>query len=138
MHTTALVLHEVEVEQMANSAFGALLKQRRQSLGVTLRDFCLKNRFDPGNYSRIERGLFPPPQKTELLEKYATALKLKRGSEEWLEFFDLAAAGRGELPQDLLQDDDLVAKLPVLFRTLRGSPVSPEKLETLVEKIRRA
>ena len=123
---------------MAAGAFGELLKRHRHALGKTLRDFCLAHGLDPGNYSRLERGLFPPPQKTELLEKYATALGLRRGSEEWLEFFDLAAATRGELPKDLLADDDLISKLPVLFRTLRGSPVSPEKLDELIEKIRRA
>src|SRR5687768_12996074 len=102
---------------MRESIFGQLLKRHRQRLGKTLRDFCLEHGLDPGNYSRLERGLFPPPQKSELLEKYATALGLERGSEQWLEFFDLAAASRGELPQDLLADDDLIAKLPILFRT---------------------
>lgn len=122
---------------MAN-AFGDLLKIRRRMLGKTLRDFCLENGFDPGNYSKLERGRFPPPQKTELLEKYATALGLRRQSEEWLEFFDLAAATRGELPKDLLGDDELIAKLPALFRTLRGSQVSSEKLDELIEKVRGA
>ncbi len=82
--------------------------------------------------------MYPPPQNPELLEKYATALGLVRGSDEWLEFFDVAAAERGELPPDLLSDEELVEKLPVLFRTLRGQPVPPEKLDELVERIRRS
>jgi transcriptional regulator with XRE-family HTH domain len=123
---------------MPTSAFGILMKSLRQKTGKTMRDFCLEHKFDPGNYSRLERGMFPPPQREDLLEKYATAFGLVRGSDEWIEFFDVAAAGRGELPRDLLDDDELLEKLPVLFRTLRGSQVSPEKLDELIEKIRKA
>jgi transcriptional regulator with XRE-family HTH domain len=119
-----------------SAAFGKLLKKLRMERGLTLREFCQTNGIDPGNYSRLERGLFPPPQKQELLAKYATALGLKRGSDEWLEFFDLAATSRGQIPSDLLSDDAVVEKLPVLFRTLRGSPVPVDKLDELVKKIR--
>lgn len=125
------------VVKMSN-AFGILMKRLRVHKGLTLREFCLVNGFDPGNYSRLERGLFPPPQKEELLEKYATALSLKRGSDEWLEFFDLAATSRGEIPKDLLSDEELLGKLPLVFRTLRGSALSPEKLDDLIDTIRRS
>lgn len=123
---------------MSTEIFGTLLKTLRQRTGKTMREFCLEHKFDPGNYSRLERGMFPPPQREDLLEKYATALGLNRGSEEWIEFFDTAAACRGELPKDLLSDKELLEKLPVLFRTLRGAPVSASKLDELIEKIRRA
>lgn len=118
--------------------FGAYLKQLRQLHGQTLRAFCQKNGFDPGNYSRLERGLLPPPQSEEKLGDYARALGLKRGSDEWIELFDRAAASRGELPKDILSDAEVVDKLPVLFRTIRGSQVSWEKLDELIEKIRRS
>jgi len=67
------------------SKFAAMLKRIRLEQGLTLREFCLKNGFDPGNYSRLERGLFPPPESHELLERYAFALGLKPGSDQWLE-----------------------------------------------------
>ena len=121
-----------------SKAFGKRMKELRIAKGLTLREFCQANRFDPGNYSRLERGLFAPPQKEELLAKYALALGLTRGSDAWLEFFDLAAASRGELPPDLLSDEQVVEKLPVLFRTLRGSPVTEAQMDGLVEKIRRS
>jgi transcriptional regulator with XRE-family HTH domain len=120
-----------------SNAFGKHLKKLRIEKGLTLREFCQANGLDAGNYSRLERGLFPPPQKDSLLAKYATALGLRRGSDEWLEFFDLAAATRGQLPKDLLSDEELLEKLPVLFRTLRGSPVPLEKLDDLIDKVRR-
>ncbi len=122
---------------MSRNAFGALLKRLRIERSRTLRDFCVEHGFDPGNYSRLERGVFNPPHDREKLEKYALALELSPGTDEWLEFFDTAAAARGELPQDLLADEEIVEKLPILFRTLRAKPVSPEKLDGLVESIRR-
>jgi transcriptional regulator with XRE-family HTH domain len=123
---------------MAATAFGRRLKELRVRQQVTLRDFCQQHGFDPGNYSRLERGLFPPPQREDLLERYALALGLKRGSDEWIEFFDLAAVSRGEIPAELLNDEELLEKLPVLFRTLKGAQISPDKLDELIERIRRA
>jgi transcriptional regulator with XRE-family HTH domain len=120
------------------NAFGTLLRKLRAKRGLTLREFCLNNNFDPGNYSRLERGLYPPPHARKHLETYARALELIEGSDEWIEFFDVAAAARGEIPRDLLADAELVEKLPVLFRTLRGQPVSPEKLDELANLIRRS
>lgn len=121
---------------MSRNAFGALLKRLRIKRGLTLREFCIRHGFDPGNYSRLERGVFNPPQDRQKLEKYARALGLSPGDDDWLEFFDTAAASRGEIPQDLLSDEEVVSKLPLLFRTLRARPVSPEKLDELVDRIR--
>ncbi len=120
------------------SAFGSFIKKKRKDLGLTLRRFCTENGLDPGNMSRLERGLLPPPQSREKLEKLARFLRLKKGSDEWYELFDLAAAEKGRIPDDILRDEDVVAKLPLLFRTLRGQKVPDEKLDELVRKIRRS
>ena len=125
-------------ESEMSKKFGALLKKLRLEKGQTLREFCLERGFDPGNFSRLERGLFPPPQSHELLEKYAVALGLTPGSDDWLEFFDVAAAERGEIPPDLMSDAEVVDKLPVLFRTMRAKQVSGDGLDDLVERIRRS
>jgi transcriptional regulator with XRE-family HTH domain len=119
------------------SIFAAMLKRIRIAKAVTLREFCLTNGFDPGNYSRLERGLYPPPT-PEHLEKYARALGLAPGSDKWLELFDLAATCRGELPSDLMANDRVVEKLPVLFRTMRAKQVSPAQLDALIDEIRRS
>ena len=111
---------------MANK-FGILLKKHRLASGKTLREFCLEHGLDPGNYSRLERGLFTPPQSHELVEKYAHALGLKPGTDDWLEFFDTAALERGQIPADLMSDADVVKKLPVLFRTMRAKQVTSDK-----------
>ena len=91
--------------------FGALLKKHRLAKGKTLREFCLENGFAPSTLSRMERGLFLPPQSRELVEKYAVALRLKPGSDDWLELFDVAAAERGQIPAELLADAELLDKL---------------------------
>ena len=118
--------------------FSVKLKELRVSAGLTLREFCLRNKIDPGNYSKLERGHFPPPESHDLLEKYATALGLKPGSDNWLELFDLAAAERGRIPEDLMSDEKIVDKLPVLFRTMRGTPLSVDQLDELIEHVRRS
>ena len=118
------------------SKFAAYFKDIRLKTGLSLREFCLKHDLDPGNMSRLERGLVSPPKKREKLEKYARFLKLKKGSDEWFQFFDLAAVEGGRIPEDVLSDKGVVARLPLLFRTLRGQKVSDDKLDDLIRQIR--
>ena len=118
--------------------FGEFFRSMRGRSKLSLRGFCLDNGFDPGNISRLERGVLLPPESGKKLETYAKALGLEKGSDAWYTFFDLAAAERGRIPEDVLSDADLVDRLPVLFRTLRGQRVDEEALNDLVERIRRA
>lgn len=123
---------------MARKTFGVYFKECRISTGMNLRTFCRESGFDPGNISRLERGLLPPPHSEEKLTQYATALSIKPGSDQWYEFFDRAAAERGRIPKDILSDEEVLGKLPVLFRTLRGKKVSDAHLDALVDRIRKA
>jgi len=86
--------------------FGDFFRQRRTALGLSLREFCRRNGFDPGNVSRLERGLTAPPQTGGLLEQYAKALKLEPASLEWDTFHSLAV-------------DELEKRLPKLRRGSR-------------------
>ena len=63
---------------------------------------------------------------------------LEPGSEDWFRFFDYAAVDAGRIPSYLLEDAELVGKLPVFFRTLSGQKPSKEDLETLLEIIRKS
>jgi|TARA_B100000315_G_scaffold23163_1_gene20025 transcriptional regulator with XRE-family HTH domain len=122
---------------MANAMkFGKFFKERRIVLEKTLRQFCFENELDPGNISKLERGLLPPPQSREKLEEYAKLLKIKKGSDEWYTFFDLAAAETGRIPDDLMEEKKIEDKLPIFFRTLRGQKVPNEKLDELIKKLR--
>jgi len=122
----------------AKLTFGEFFKQRRMGLKMTLRQFCAENKLDPGNISRLERGLMQPPQGSDKLEEYARYLQIKKGSDDWYRFFDSARIEVGRIPDELLKDDAIVASLPILFRTLRGQKISEKKLEKLVELIRKA
>jgi transcriptional regulator with XRE-family HTH domain len=106
-------------------------------LGLTLREFCRKNGFDAGNISKIERGLARAPQSSEIKAKYAAALGIKEGTDDWLMFFDLAAADLGQIPEDLKSDEKLLESLPLLFRTVRDSDLSEEQLKKLIEAVRK-
>lgn len=122
----------------AKLSFGEFFKEKRISLRKTLRQFCAENGLDPGNISRLERGLMQPPQGSDKLEEYARYLQIKKGSDDWYKFFDLARIGAGRIPDELLKDENLVASLPILFRTLRGQKISEKKLEKLVELIKKS
>jgi transcriptional regulator with XRE-family HTH domain len=117
--------------------FGEFVKARRLQLGFTLREFCGKHGFDIGNWSKVERGKLAPPQAEEKLQKCARALEIMEGSEDWVRFFDLAAVSAGQIPQRILSDEELLPKLPLVFRTISGRPLSPDNLRRLAEDIRR-
>ncbi len=118
------------------SSFGEFFKDRRVTLGLTLRQFASNFSLDPGNLSKMERGLLPPPQNKEKLEEYAQYLNLKKGSDNWYEFFDLAATETGRIPDEILSDAEVMNQLPLLFRTFRGQKVPEDKLDKLIKKIK--
>jgi transcriptional regulator with XRE-family HTH domain len=117
--------------------FGAFFKACRLEARKGLRQFCVGNDFDPGNISRMERGVMPPPQSQALLTKYARALGIREGSDEWYTFFDLAAADKGLIPPDLLNDEEVLAQLPMVFRTMRNRKPDAKTLDALIELLRR-
>lgn len=121
---------------MAAKSFGEFFKQKRADTGLTLRAFCERHGFDAGNISKLERGIMAPPHGDEKLGEYAEALGLGRDSNEWFEFFDLAAAARGEIPADLLSDAQVVERLPVMFQAMRD--LDPAKLDRFIELVRRS
>lgn len=127
-----------ERNDMLQNAFGEYIRVRRAALRLSLRSFAEKAGLDAGNASRLERGRVAPPEKPGILDRIASALELRGGSPEYQQLIDLAAAAKGRIPQDLLTDEEVAARLPILFRTLRGKPLSGEQLEKLIDSIRRA
>ena len=121
---------------MSAALFGEFFKKKRIELGKTLRQFCIENNLDPGNISKLERGILPPPTSEEKLEHYARCLKIKKGSDEWYEFFDLAHASAGRIPEEIVSDENLLSKLPLVFRTLRGQKLTREQLNKLAKKLK--
>ena len=82
--------------------FGALLKDIRIAKGLTLRQCCEQLGVDPSNWSKLERGITPPPKDPAILEGWATALELTGEARQ--EFLDTAALSRRELPADIASE----------------------------------
>lgn len=116
-----------------NETFGDFFKSKRISLGLSLRSFCEKNHFDPGNISRMERGLLSPTVEEKKLIVYAEALKISEKSSEWAKFFDLANIAKGTIPSDIREDLNLMSIMPAFYRTVRGEKFDKDKLEKLFE-----
>ena len=116
--------------------FGTFVKELRARKRLGLREFCLEHGHDPSNWSKIEREVLVPPRDEETLRAWAKQLGLRQGSEDWLRFFDYAAVDAGRIPDYVLNDEKLVAQLPVFFRTLSGQKPAPEDLKKLVELIK--
>jgi transcriptional regulator with XRE-family HTH domain len=118
--------------------FGRFFKEKRLAQGLSLREFCRRHELDAGNHSKLERGVLPPPESRERLERYATMLGLEEGTDDWFTFFDLAAAARGRIPDALMEEERVVRALPIMFRTLRRDRVTKKDLEKLADTISRA
>src|SRR5438552_14579509 len=118
--------------------FGKFIKELRARQRLGLREFCLENGYDPSNWSKIEREVLPPPRDEATLRAWARQLGLKPGTDDWLKFFDLAAVDSGRIPDYVLKDEELVAQLPVFFRTFSGQKPSREDLDKLVQLIKNA
>lgn len=117
-------------------SFGQFIKEKRIGLELTLRAFCERQPCDPGNHSKLERGILNPPDDEAFMEKLAAALRIEKGTGDWFEFHTLANVARQQIPKVLMDDAEVVSKLPVLFRTLQGEPLPEEKMDELIDFIR--
>jgi transcriptional regulator with XRE-family HTH domain len=96
--------------------FGKYVKHLRLKQKISLHEFCEHSKYDKGNWSRIERGLLPPPKKKEILKRLAKNLKLS--PDKQMAFFNLAYVSRGEIPPEVMhkvQKDDALFKELLLF-----------------------
>ncbi len=116
--------------------FGSFIRLKREESRVGLRQFCLELNFDPSRWSKVERGVLQPPSDEGTLKGIAKILAIKKDSNEWTKLKDLAAFGRGELPKDIMEDKELVACLPLVFRTLRNEKPTKDQLNNLADLIR--
>jgi transcriptional regulator with XRE-family HTH domain len=120
-----------------NPEFGAFFRKKRHETGLTLREFCIKHDLDPGNMSKLERGILPPPRDEEKKRKYAKALGIREGTDDWYTFFDLAAACAGSLPNDIAANEEIIRALPAFFRVVRTAEDSEKVLERLIEAVKK-
>ena len=117
--------------------FSEFFKVRRKEYG-TVRQFAKKNGFDAAYISRLENGISLPPKDQEKLFKIGIALGLKKGTDEWQEFLDLAAIAKCELPADLHDNERIASVLPAFYRTLRKKELDEDEVQELLDLIKKS
>jgi transcriptional regulator with XRE-family HTH domain len=115
--------------------FNETVKSLRIQKRLTLRDFCAQVGLDASNWSKVERGVNPPPGDVALLERLADFFALT-GSEK-LAFIDEAALQRREIPADVADNSVLQKALPAFFRAARGHELTEQELISLAEDIKK-
>lgn len=115
--------------------FNETIKSLRIQKRLTLRDFCAQVGLDPSNWSKVERGVNPPPGDVGLLERLAEFFALK--GEQKLGFMDAAALQRKEIPPDIADSAILQRALPAFFRAARGHELTEDELKNLAEDIQK-
>ncbi len=118
--------------------FGELLKNLRINKGLTLRQACRLTNYDPSNWSKIERGILPPPSDEKILKSWTKILGISRNKKQIQEFIDNAKVTQGLIPQDILSQDILVKRLPAFFRTLRNKKPTKKEIDRLIKLIARS
>ncbi|MBX2943606.1 MAG: helix-turn-helix domain-containing protein [Cyclobacteriaceae bacterium] len=111
--------------------FHQFILEKRVERDVTLREFCRATELDPSNWSKVERGIADPPKSKEVLKRIATALQFN--GEETSTLMDLAMIE--SIPQDLRPTEDILEKLPIFFRTVRGEKPTEDELRKLIERL---
>ncbi|GAG32936.1 unnamed protein product [marine sediment metagenome] len=116
--------------------FGSMLRERRKVLRLGLREFALRAEVDAGNLSKIERGKLNPPQTRDALDRICFALEYDPASQEAELLRDRAAAENGRLSEEILADEEIMSRMPVLLRTVHNKQLSAEQLDRLIEMIK--
>ncbi len=116
--------------------FGEFVRTKRLEHDLSLRRFCLDAGLDPSNWSKIERDRLPVTSNREQLESIAKVLKLKKGSDDYHTFFNLAYISQQKIPDDIYSDAEVMEVLPVFFRTVQSGKPSKEELNQLIKLLK--
>ena len=115
--------------------FSATVKSLRIAKNLTLRDFCQQVGLDASNWSKVERGINPPPGDVGFLESLADFFGLVSNDKQ--SFIDEAMLQRKELPPDIADDEILQKALPAFFRAARSHKLTEAELKQFADDIRR-
>lgn len=116
--------------------FGDLLRSLRIKAGFSLREFAKLVGMQPSNLSLLENNKANPPRDNQILFKLAAALELKKDSEDWNNFFDLAVQDIDKIPPDILEDENIREYLPIMLRTIANTKPSANEILELIRRIR--
>lgn len=124
----------MEVLRESSPLFGSFVKKFRDEQEIGLREFCLKLELDPGNWSKIERGIFQPPNKPELLKRIAKMLGLNEAERQNLS--DYADLDKSIIPKDIAEDKYVLKMLPAFMRTVSETKPTEGEMDALLQLIR--
>ncbi|WP_288517471.1 helix-turn-helix transcriptional regulator [uncultured Treponema sp.] len=114
-------------------AFGEFISKKRQDLGMTLRGFAKELGKSPSYVSDIEKGNREPNEKA-LLESLVKVLKLS--NDEANKLYDMAAAQKNELAQDVSEYVNETALAKVALRTAKENGATEEDWKKFIEKLK--
>ena len=87
-----------------------MIKRRRISAGLTLRDFCSSAGVSTSYWSKVERGINPPPSDRLLLERLARLFELEGEAKQ-----ELLQSASPTLTNDIQGNDILPLAMPAFF-----------------------
>jgi transcriptional regulator with XRE-family HTH domain len=104
--------------------FGSYVRVKRLEQNISLRQFAISLEYDPGYWSKIERGLVKPPNTPEIMKKIADILNCN------LAFLKIEAdTDRGLIPEFIMNNILIREQLPAFFKG------DKTKLKFLIENI---
>ena len=114
--------------------FNEYVKNLRLEKGISLREFCRRAGIDTSNWSKIERGILPPPKSKKVLESIREVLSLTESSDEYQTLKELTVIAH--IPAKILDNQTVIDKLPLFFRTLRGDKPTEKELDNLIKLLK--
>ena len=123
-------------KKLISSSFGDYLKRIRIDNGYSLREVCQKLDYDYSNWSKIERGVIPPPSDERTLKQWAAVLGIRSGASK--EFIHLALIAQGIIPSQVIANKKAKELLPAFFRTMGNIKPSKEEIEKLIDLLRKS
>ena len=112
--------------------FGEYVKQRRESLEMTMRDFAEKVQISPAYLCDIEKGNRKPPEK--YLEKFAEVLQIT-DADALNAFYDSAGVSKNGQHSDINTYIDGLPSARVALRAAKDKKYTDEDWRKLVEII---
>ena len=88
-----------------------MVRTRRKAKGLSLREAAQRMGLDPGNLSKVERGLWKPPMSAKIVLRVQHGLEL--GGEDGKLLHLLAAIENGRLPQWVKDDEQLLRDVAI-------------------------
>lgn len=100
------------------TTLGEFLMEKRAERRLSRRGFAQSVGLDPAYYARIERGIIEPPREG-VLNRIAEGLEIQQWTPEWEEMLRLAEVGRGKIPSELMNDEQIAGLLPAFFAKVK-------------------